>query len=210
VSKNAWLQYGQNALTGFDINDVPRIVLDALKLTFNFYDGNGVPRCEIGNLPPRGISAGGYGFRVNGADGSPLYDSTGVIAVASLLANSTLQNALYVGTGYTNRVDMTVNQPQQATFTLTRPGNVLFLTKTTGNTTGATENWAYTTLSVTGHALGGVGQWDKANAGYTSDSSFVMWSLPAGTFVAKLQASADVGQTLGTVGGGIDAILMGG
>jgi hypothetical protein len=205
-----YLRYGPAGLEGIDADGKRRIWLDPVNLILSFLDTNSFPRVEMGNLLPRGVSPGGWGFRVNDANGLPLYDSTGVIAVATLLASSTLQNAFYVGTGSGNRVDMTVNQPQQATFTLNRPGNVLFLTKTTANTTGAGGNWAYTTLSITGQTLTGVGQFDKANAGYTSDSSFVMRSLPAGTFVAKHLASADVGQTLGTVGGGIDVILMGG
>jgi len=164
----------------------------------------------MGLLAANGNSPAQYGFRANDASGNPIFDSLGLIAVAKLLANSTLATASYVGTGVNNRVDMSVNEAQQATFTLARPASVLFLTKTTGFTSGGTGEYAFTTLSITGQALVGVGQFDKLVVGYTSDSSFLIRSLPAGTFVAKQLASAEAGQTLTTSGRGIDVILMGG
>jgi hypothetical protein len=185
-------------------------MIDGPNAIIDVFDLNGTSRAEMGSLKANGNSPAQWGFRANDASGNPIFDSLGLIAVATLLANSTLQSTSYVGSGSGNRVDMTVNESQQATFTLVRPGNVLFLTKTTGNTAGGSGTFAYTTLSITGLALKGVGQWDVRNAGYTSDSSFVMRSLSAGTFIAKLLASADVGQTLTTSGGGIDVILMGG
>lgn len=81
-----YLQYGQDGLSGFDATGVRRIWLDPVNLLFSFFDANGIPRCEIGNLPARGVNALGipaspahWGFRVNDASGNPLYDSQGVI-----------------------------------------------------------------------------------------------------------------------------------
>ena len=202
--------YDMQGLEFWDKNNVLRFWISRADTRAMVFDDAGVSRAEMGLLAANGNSPAQYGFRANDASGNPIFDSLGLIAVAKLLANSTLATASYVGTGVNNRVDMSVNEAQQATFTLARPASVLFLTKTTGFTSGGTGEYAFTTLSITGQALVGVGQFDKLVVGYTSDSSFLIRSLPAGTFVAKQLASAEAGQTLTTSGGGIDVILMGG
>jgi hypothetical protein len=123
MSKNAYLVYGQDGLRGYDKNDVLRIFLSALDTVLTFYDSAGVPRCEIGNLPPRGVSLAHWGFRVSDASGAPLYDSQGVIAVGQILGFFS-QSTPTSGTGTSS---MQTQTAANVTFTLPRQGTVLVL-----------------------------------------------------------------------------------
>ena len=51
-------------------------------------DASGVIRVEIGNLDVNGISPAQLGFRANDAAGAPIFDSLGLIAVMTQLANA--------------------------------------------------------------------------------------------------------------------------
>jgi hypothetical protein len=55
---------------------------------FEAIDPNGIVRAEMGNLPANGISPAQWGFRASKADGTPLFDSLGLIAAASVIATS--------------------------------------------------------------------------------------------------------------------------
>jgi len=203
--------YGMQGLEFYDQHSVLRFWISRADTRAMVFDDAGVSRAEMGLLDANGISPAMYGFRANDASGAPIFDSLGLISVMTLLANSTLQSATnYVGAGSTSYADMTVNEPQQATFTLTRPTNVLLFTKNTARTSGGSGTFAYTQITLTGKAPSGLGLWDVRNVVYISDTTFVFHSLPAGTFIAKQQVAADVGQTLACNGGGIDVFQLGG
>jgi len=63
-----------------------RWVLNATE--FAAYDAN-FPRVEMGNLAVNGISPAGWKFRANDAAGIPIFDSDGLIKVATQVANVT-------------------------------------------------------------------------------------------------------------------------
>jgi hypothetical protein len=86
-------------------------------------DPNKVVRAEIGNLAANGSSPAQFGFRANNASGSPIFDSLGLIAAASVLVNHVNAaggNLLGGATPGDYLIDST-------TFTLTRQLNVLLL-----------------------------------------------------------------------------------
>lgn len=86
-------------------------------------DANGVVRWEEGNLAANGVSPAQYGARANKADGTPLFDSLGLIATVGLLGSSlNFSQQSVTGNG-----SFQVVSGSSVSFTLTRATNILAL-----------------------------------------------------------------------------------
>lgn len=96
---------------------------------FKAVDPNGVTRAEMGNLGLNGISPQQWGFRANGPDGTPIFDSLGLIAVMSQLGQVHFDGpSPQAITSFSDTLlDDGNGHPATVTFTLVRQARVLLL-----------------------------------------------------------------------------------
>lgn len=87
------------------------------------FDTAGVARLQLGNLPANGASPAQWGGRANAADGTPLWDSLGVLGLPKRLAE-VIQTSAVQGT---NLSFADVSGAVTPTFTLARQSNVLVM-----------------------------------------------------------------------------------
>lgn len=86
-------------------------------------DPNGIARLQLGNLPQNGASPAQWGGRANAADGTPIWDSLGVLGLPKRLAE-VIQTTAVQGTN-TSFAD--VSGAVTPTFTLSRQSNILVM-----------------------------------------------------------------------------------
>jgi hypothetical protein len=198
-ARRLWID-GVNPSISFSDGSARRIFLDAMGSLFSFFDGNGTTRCQIGNLPANGISAAGWGFRVNDSAGNPLYDSTGVIdAMTSLGISQAGPGQTITSTSF-----ITTTPAINITFTLTRTTRCKFDFLATAKSTVAAKV-GYVRLNLVGVGTtgnlkfgGGTGTMDVTNgfgwlyAGPGSSTA----ALPAGTYTCQLEVSVDAGGSM--------------
>jgi len=158
---------------------------------FSASDGTNT-RVEMGNLGVNGVSSAGWKFRANKSDGTPLFDSDGLIAtLTQLVGVSATSTPGVTVTGTVATIDL-----YSQSFTLTRATNILLL----GNVTGyeiatvvgpvvITSNIAMQVVGQTPSAVGGI--IFVANGGIPTLTScqptIGITALAAGTYTAKLQ-----------------------
>lgn len=107
---------------------------------FSVADPGGIVRAEMGNLGAIGISPAQWGFRANDASGNPIFDSQGLIKVATLLGAESLGHVTQFGSG----TGWAVIQSMTGTginFTLLRAANLLVVSRTSVLMTGGADNY---------------------------------------------------------------------
>ena len=149
-------------------------------------DPNGVVRAELGNLAANGISPAFWGFRANAADGSPIFDSLGLIAVMKVLGTFTDNTADQI-----TSTTPVVLDSVSVTFTLARAANVLALASSVGKVAGASGTFCFAQMTIDGNFHGTTAVWDKnANAYQTSVMSHFI-NLAVGSHTIDVRFNVD-------------------
>jgi hypothetical protein len=193
----------------------PRLQFDNDGILVN--DGT-VTRVQIGDLAADGNSPAQIGMRVNDASGNPIFDSLGMIQAAIVVGTASFASAgpLAFTTAFT-----TIGATQTASFTLSRPQNLLVIGMAPFYTSGGTASYGYmrlVLLSGTSISQSSSALTHTNGSGVSNGSGHVYCaSVPAGTYTAAYQYRLDAGATttlvIGTgIGGGgqVDVIQLGG
>lgn len=185
-------------------------------------DANKTIRAEWGNLAANGISPAQFGFRANKADGTPIFDSLGLIAAASLLVEENVTPATTAGSGSGWSVIQTI-PGSGANFALSRQGNILVLSITSVLPTAGVANytgmyhgiWTQGGAFVTRKQIGAAN--NDINVNHFVPGATVFSNLAAGNYQLRQEFALDAGTTsvgFGTgatgVGPRADVIQLGG
>jgi hypothetical protein len=213
------LQSGAGTLTP---TGAPATLWTLNQAEFAAIDPNGVTRAEMGNLAANGVSPAQWGFRASGPTGSPIFDSLGLIGVASLLCqDSAFGTSAGAGAGYAT----IQNIPASGTnFTLIRASSLLCLSVIGVVLAAGATNYCALYHSVfqgatmiRQKAIGQVGF--TIGVHYYLTGITVFTGVPAGTYTFLQQFALDAATTsvvFGGFGGGTlpqpsaDVILLGG
>jgi hypothetical protein len=157
---------------------------------FQAFDPAGTARIQLGNLPVNGISPAQWGGRANAADGTPIWDSLGVVGLPKTLASVTQISAVQG----TNTALADVSGGVTPTFTLSRTGNVLVMAMgRVGAQPVNTGNIAFLGLRCgSDQTAGAPNEVDAATTtlAFYPFSIFFLDTLAAGSYTAALQAYA--------------------
>lgn len=160
---------------------------------FQAIDPSGVTRAEMGNLAQNGLSPAQWGFRANGADGVPLFDSVGVIGLPKRLAEVINTSAVQG----TNTSFADVSGAVTSTFTLSRQSNLLVMAMGRVAAQPAnTGNFVFLGLRCgSSTTTGSPSEVDAATTTvmFVPFCLFFWVTLAAGSFTAALQANAQGG-----------------
>jgi hypothetical protein len=133
----AQIGYSPSAASSMFLNMIGNVAGVAPRLSVT--DASKVVRAEIGNLAANGSSPAQFGFRANDASGSPIFDSLGLIAAATVLVNHVNTSGANLSGGATPG-DYLIDS---TTFTLTRQLNVLLLAIVNGNITSTANPFTF-------------------------------------------------------------------
>lgn len=171
-------------------------------------DTSGTVRAEWGNLAANGNSPAQYGFRANAANGVPIFDSLGLIAVMSVLGSFTDDNSDTIN----SLTPVVLGGVVSTTFTVSRNVTILAMVWSTGKfTTTTAGNFCSGFIFRDGVSAGPEHLWDRANTGYIQTSSAQFIQISAGTHTIDFRMQVDnVGLVWTNFQTVLDVFLLGG